>query len=663
MARAEREITLAAGESREWNVRLELERLAATVIVTAQAEPAAAAAVSAPVTVLTREEIRERQFTSLGPALAAATGAAFSRLGREGGVTSLFFGGGNSNFTKVLVDGTTVNEPGGAVDYSQFALDNIEKIEIVRGAESALYGSDAMTGVVQIFTRRGESRRPRLELEAEGGSFATARGAANVSGRWRALDFSLAAGRFETRGPEVNDRFRNSTLSGNLGWRPEERHALRLSVRSASTGAGVAGQTLFTPPNLDQYNGLRHFSANLSWEFTTGARWRHRVSGTESYARQLFDNPASDFCFATPPFICDFPFTSRNQLNRAGFAQQSSFAAPRGGFAFGYQYEVENGFLGALHARRNNHAGYLEARWQFFSRLTATAGVRAEANDSFGTRVVPRLGLVYILRTAGGPWGSTRLRFSTGLGIKEPSLVQSFADDPCFPGNAGLRPERSRAVNAGVEQTALDDRLRFSVDYFHNAFRDIVSFTSCFTGGPCPIPPPPACVLGFYGTFFNTDRARARGIQTSLEARPAPWLRLLGQYSFVDSRVLQAPNAFDPALAPGNRLFKRPVHSGSLVLSADWKKMNWNLSAYFTGPRTDSDFLSIRFGNTCTGPCMSRNPGYARLDLAGTYRLHARYSLFARIENLFDRDYQDSLGYAAMGRHIRGGVRVVLGGE
>jgi outer membrane cobalamin receptor len=663
-ARVEHDWTLAAGETLEWNVRLALERLAATVVVSAHAEPLAVETVAAPVTVITRAEIDERQAIGLGLLLASTPGFAFSRLGREGGVTTVFLGGGNSNFTKVLVDGTSLNEPGGAIDFSNFALDNVEKIEVVRGAESALLGSDAMTGVVQIFTHRGTTRRPLLSLVAEGGKFSTARGAVQLSGLLSRLDYSAAASRYETKGQGPNDGFRNTTLSGNFGWRFTLTNTLRLELRSASSDAGVPGQTLFTPPNLDQHNGLRNFEANLSWELESGPHWRHRLAGTETYIRQLFDNPTSDFGSSSPigpvfcdvplpPDICDFPFTVRNQLNRAGFIQQSSYLFPRGAFTIGYQYEVENAWLNGPHFRRNNHGGYLEARVLIGRRLTLLGGGRAEANSSFGTRVIPRAGFAYALRFPHDFWGSTRLRFSYGLGIKEPTMFQSFAQDPCALGNPDLRPERSRSVNLGADQVLGSDRVRVSADYFDNRFHDIVSFTFCLPGGPCPVAPPPGCPFGF-GTFFNTDLARARGITQGLTARLAGWLRITGNYSYVASRVLQSPNAFDPTLVPGNRLFKRPVHSGNLVLNASLRRMNWNLAGYMVGRRTDSDFLGLGF---------TRNPGYARVDLAASYNLGRGVMAFGRIENLLGKDYQDSLGYPALGRHYRLGMKFIFGGE
>jgi vitamin B12 transporter len=664
-ARVEQLITLAAGETREWRARLELERLSTTVVVTADAQPVSASSATAPVSIISRQQIEQLQAISLGPLLARQTGFSVTRLGRAGSVTSLFLDGGNSNFTKVLVDGTTVNEPGGAIDFSNFTLDNVEKIEIVRGAESALYGSDAMSGVVQIFTHRGDTSRPRFVAEAEGGKFSTARGSGQLSGQAGRFDYSAAASYFTTAGQGVNDGFLNRTLSANFGWKFNSTDALRLTLRNNTSDARAVGQTLFEPPNLDQHDGLRNLSANLSADFATGEHWSHHLAGTEAYDRQLFSNELSDFFVSPDPFgscafprspqavpssqFCDFPFVARNLLNRAGLLAQSSYFFAQGQVTAGYQYEVENAFLSALsdqHARRNNQAGFLDTRWQVWRRVTLSGGARAEANANFGTRVVPRVGAAFALRLSQGLWGPTQLRVSYGEGVKEPRLDQSFGVDPCFPGNAALRPERSRTLNAGVEQTLASERVRVSAGYFYDRFYDMISFGS--------MPPPPGCVLGFAGNYFNTDLARARGVNMTVEARPMRWLTISGNYTFDDSRVLKSPNAFDPATIEGNRLLRRPVHSGNLILNAGFRHMNWNFAGYFTGKRTDSDFLGLGF---------TSNAGYARFDLGASFDVRHGVQLFGRIENVFEKQYQEALGYPAYRRAYRLGTKLTLGGE
>ena len=664
----EQMLELAAGESRTLALRFELARLSSQVLVTAQAEPVEAAASPAPADFFTRQEIAQRGSVALTDLLQFLPALSIGRSGAEGGQTSVFTGGGNSSYTKVLVDGTPVNEPGNAVDFSNFTLDNVDKVEVVRGAESALYGTDAVAGVIQVFTHRGTTRVPEVALFGEGGGLATGRGGAQLSGLLGKFDYSTAAAYFQTDGQGVNDAFRNRTLSGNFGWSFRETNQLRLTLRNNTSDAGIPGQTLLEPPNLDQHSALHFFSAGLHWNLSSGRHWRHELRAAESYNREFIDNPGQDFYNPGDPYcpqaspaavtsaFCDYTFTARNQYNRAGFAAQSSYTLPKLGVTAGYQYEVENAFLSALsgaHVRRNNQGGFLDARWTPLSRLTLSAGLRAEANANFGTRVVPRAGVSLALRYGQGFFGDTRVRFFYGQGVKEPRLDQSFGSDPCYPGNAALRPERSRTWSAGLEQKLASDRLKVSAEYFQNRFYDIVSFTFCYPGGPCPVAPPNGCGFGF-GTFFNTDLARARGTNIAVEAKPFSWLSIAGNYSYDDSLVLASPNAYDPAQLPGNRLIRRPPHSGSLILNAAFRRMNWNFAGYFSGARTDSDFLGLG---------LTRNPGYARFDLASSYDLGRGLKLTGRVANLFGKQYQDALGYPALGRDFRLGMNYRFGGR
>jgi vitamin B12 transporter len=630
-ARVEQEIIISTGEIRELHVRMTLEPLSSKVVVTAEILPLDADSASAPVTILTRQDIDRHSATSLPDLLATLPGFSLGRTGPAGGSTALFLDGGNSNYTKVLVDGAPVNQPGGLIDFSTFTLDNIDKIEVVHGAESALYGSDAMAGVIQIFTHRGTTHIPELTAFAEGGNFQTGRGGAELSGLLGRFDYSAAASDSETAGQGPNDAFRNRTLSGNFGWRLSDTARVSLALRDNVSAAGTPGQTLLQPPNLDDSIALHNFSAHLHAEFITGTHWHHQLSGTESYNRELnFD-----------PFFPTF-----YQYNRSSFAGQSTYSIKGFGLTAGYEYEVENGFLSfiGMHMRRNNQAGFLDARWQPIARLTLSAGVRAEDNANFGTRVVPRTGIAYALRMAQGVFGDTRLRASYGQGIVEPRFDQSFGTDPCFPGNPNLFPERSRTVQAGIEQKLASDRVRLTAGYFDSRFYNIISFQSDMPSAAC---------LGIgapfgAGSFFNTNLARARGANLSGEARLAHWLSVGANYTYDSTRTLSAPNNFDPNYIPGSRLLRRPVNSGNVVLNAAFRRMNWNLNGYFTGRRADSDFLGLGLMN---------NPGYARFDLAGSYRLAHGVSFYGRIANLADKKYQDALGYPALGRELRIGVK------
>jgi vitamin B12 transporter len=632
-ARAEREVELAGGENREFHIQMALEPLASSVVVTAEVAPVELVTTPAPVTVVTREEIEQRAATSLPDLLATLPGFSLARTGREGGLTTLFLDGGNSNHTKVLVDGTPVNDSGGFMDYSNLTLDNVAKIEVVHGAESALYGSDALAGVVQVFTRRGTTRQPQFDLTGEGGSFSSGRGEADVSGLAGRFDYAASAGYFTTEGQGPNDFFVVRTFTGNFGWAFSNTNTLRLALRSTASDAGLAGPVLLPPftPDLTRHYDRQDFSANLSWNAQSSPHWRWRLAASE----------------ATPRWIDAGSFVSTSQFNRAGLDAQGTYLARTASLTAGYAYEVENGFPSGIpgqHARRNNQAGYLAGRWAPLARLTFEAGVRAEANSSFGTRVVPRVGGTYVLRQGGTVWGATRLRAFYGQGIVEPRLDQSFGNDPCFPGNPGLRPEQSHTGSAGIEQRLAADRLRVSADYFYTELRDVISFAF--------LAPTATCTFGT-GTFFNTDQAFARGTKVTVEERYGGWLTVAGHYFYDDTRVLRAPNTFDPTQLPGNRLFHRPLHSGGVTLNAAVRRVNVNLSGYFTGRRTDSDFLGLG---------LTQAPGYARWDLAASYRVDRHATLFLRAANLFDKQYQDVLGFPALGREVRGGVRLRLGG-
>ena len=594
--------------------------------------------------IISRESIQERQQSSLSELLQFSNGVAIDRTGPFGGSASVFLDGGNSNFTKVLVDGTPINAPGAGVDFSSLTTDNLDKIEIVHGAESALYGTDAVSGVIQLFTHRGETRIPAFNLYSEGGNFGSARGGADLSGILGKFDYSAASSYFQTDGQGPNDYFVNRTLSGNFGYSFSDTNQIRVTLRNNTSDAGIPGPTLISPPDLYQGYNQKIFSANARWDFSTGSHWRHELMGTESYTRQhSFANEGDSF-----------PYDSLLEFNRAGFLAQSTYASRQYIFTAGYQYEVENGsieFTLPGHLRRNNQAGFLDLRYMPIPRLSLDIGLRADANDYFGTRVMPRAGGNYALHYGKGFFGDTRYRAFYGQGIKEPRFDQNFSNDPCFPGNPDLKPEASKTWSTGFEQKLASDRWSLSADYFYSRFYDIVSFGYC-DGVNCGVIP--ACPFG-NGQYFNTDLAVARGLNLASEFRMRKWLMVRGNYTYDNSRVLQSPNASDPSEVPGNHLLRRPVNSGSLGLNANYARVNWNFIGYFTGVRTDSDFTGSLTPQTI--------PGYARFDMAVSYRFTRGLFVTARAINLFDKQYQDALGYPALGRWYMFGLRYAFSGR
>ena len=635
-AGVQQEFSFSSGEVRQWDLQLTLATLSSRVIVTDAATPESAQTAPDLVDVVTRDQIDQRQEIWLTDILASQQGVAYGRLGPFGGITSFFLDGGNSNYTQFLVDGTPINEPGGAIDLSNLTLEGVDKIEIVHGASSELHGEDAMDGVVQIFTHRGTSTVPQITVQGDGGTFDTGHGSGQLSGLLLgAFDYSLIGAYFSTAGQGPGDYFRDTTLSGNFGWKFSDTDSLRLSVRNNASGAGQPGQTLLPDQAvIGQYSNIHDLSANLSWNASINDHWQNQMYGFEWHLQDVSYSPL-------------FPPAFVSKYNTAGFNEQSTYSFRSGEVTAGYQYEVEIGPT----ATRHNQAGYLEARRQF-GRLTAIAGARVEANSFFGTRTVPRLGASYALRDGQGFWGATRLRAAYGQGIKEPAILPA----DCSP---QLEPEESRTVNGGIDQYFSGDRVRLSVTPFYNQFRNIVSFASGVPNPNCP---------AFDGSFFNTEKARAFGVNSSFEARVTHWLSVTGNYSYDDSKVLVAGPQFDPSFQVGNRLFRRPLNSANLIANAHFLGMNWSLSGHYVGRRTDSDFISTYVNGVCQydppfSPCITSNPSYVRWDLANSVDWGHGFSTIAHIGNLFDKHYQDAVGYPALGYNYRVGVRYTWGGE
>lgn len=631
-------VDLAPDESHRLSLRLDLAPLSSNVVVTANTQPIELAQAPAPIDIVGREEIALRQAVSLPDLLSTQTGISLARTGAIGGLATIFIDGGDSAFTKVLFDGTPVNLPGGDMNFSNLTLNNVDKLEIVHGAESALYGSDAMSGVIQIISHRGATRIPELELFAEGGSFSSVRGGGQFSGLFGKFDYSAAGSYFHTDGQGVNDAFLNRSFAGNFGYGFSDSNQLRLTVRSEAGFSGTPGQTLLGPTFTDStaYDDLRQLSGNLSWNFKTGSHWVQRISGMEA---RFLDTVA----------FPDFSFYETAQFNRAGLLAQSTYFFRSGAITAGYQYEVENADpdnLTGLHARRNNQAGFLDARWVPVTHLTLSAGARAEGNTNFGTRVVPRIGGVYALRYSSGFWSETRFKVSYGQGIDEPTIFESFSQDPCNPGNPALHPEQSRTLNVGLDQFLRDNHVRLSVGFFDNAFHNLINQ---LVG-----PPNPMCFGGNEMLYFNTDFARARGFHWSGEAHLLGWLTIKGNYSYDDSRVLRTILSAPSVEQPGNHLLRRPVNSGNAWVNVNFRRVNFNLAGYFTGVRTDSDF---------DGLGITRNPGYARFDMATSYDFGKGLFLYARVGNLFDKQYQDAIGFPALGRDYRLGLKYRVGGR
>ena len=622
----------------ELELTLELAPVREQVVVTATRTRAPSGQLGANTTVLTEEVIASRQAIPLSDLLRSVAGVAVVRSGGYGTITSLFVRGGESNYNKVLLDGVPLNGPGGEFFFDNLSLENIERVEVVRGPQSALFGSDAVTSVVQLFTRRSraETARPNFFASFESGNRDTWRGRGGFTGQAGRLDYSAQWARFFTDNREPNSTHHNTTLSGNFGLALNQTTSVRAILRGELAQTGTPGLTAFEPPDLSSHSRRRAGTASVTLRNQTTDFWEQRLTYGFNQTRQV-----SRDLIADKPF--DFLFDSLNNQRRHQVSYQSDWRAGSLGhragqhiLTFALEWDGERGFFGdrldpanVANARRDNF-GWVFQHQSLWGRFSLTNGVRLEDNDSFGFAAVPRASAAYFLRTSGGSLGATKLKFNFGLGIKEPTFLESFSRNPGFRGNPDLVAERSRSFDAGVEQRFWYDRGKLEVNLFHNRFRNVINFLSL---GFDP-------AIGFQGTFINVARAKAKGAEVVLELAPRDGLRGRGTYTFLDTKssLTERP------------LLRRPRHSGTLEVFWNWRRLTVNSTTLIVGPREDRNFLAP--------PGTTSNEGYVRWDLAWSYRTTYRVTYFGVVENLLNDDYMEALGFPALKLMFRAGARL-----
>lgn len=625
--------------------------VAEQIVVSATRTEAPAGQVAPAVTVFDAEQIERRQEPPLADLLRQAPGTTVVRVGAPGSVTSLFVRGGESNYTKVLLDGIPLNEPGGAFNMSNVTTENLERVEFVRGANSAVYGSDAMTGVLQLFTRRGRTPRPSVRLNLEGGSFSTARGAAGVSAKIGRVDYSADVAGLTTDNEVPNNRFRNTTLSGSAGVTLGAGATLRLVGRAERGKSGVPGPTAFRRADLDAYFRRNDGVFGVAFDQASGTfRQRAAYGLAESHQAStnlLIDPPfTATFEGRRAPFqSSDFPYDSRTDLRRhhASYQVDGTVTTARAGTHVetaliewdGERAELRDALAKTTVPASRDNIGVTLQHQALWSRVFVTAGVRFERNDSFGNAAVPRVSAAWYVRKGNDRVGTTRVSVSAGRGIKEPTVLQSFSPSPFFQGNPDLQPERTRSVDAGVEQRLAGDRVRATVTWFDHRYRDIISLKT-----------DPAT---FFSQYFNIGLTTARGAELSADVALLSGLRAGGGYTYTDSEIVETTSS-SAVFAKGQWAFRRPRHAGFVTLAWVGTRLSIDLSGSLAGRRVDSDFSSLV-------PSIVETTRYSAWDLRGSVRLTRALSGTIAIDNLTDSSRMEPLGYPVLGRAVRAGIR------
>jgi outer membrane cobalamin receptor len=623
------------------------------LVVTAARGDATPSNLGVSTNVLDRERIEERAAPSLLPLLQEVPGTATARTGATGMQGSVFLRGGEARFAAVLVDGIPVNQPGGAFDWSAALPFELERIEVVRGATSSLYGNDALAGVIQLVTRRArDGEAPSLRGAAEAGSFDWQRYQAATTGAWGEFDWNLGVQRLTTDNAEPNSRFEQNALATSLGYRFGPQTRGRAVVRYDDGDVGTPGPTAYGRADLDASFERKDTVVSASLRHTAGSA-AHLFSLGYARTRQLSLNPVDSGCY-TPEWegqqgafpVCDFPDPDgfQNQTSRLFAGYQADLPlGTRHLLSAGADGEYETGELGRraeelLRPERTNLGVYLQDRMLLGQRAYLTLGGRVEHSGSYGTKAVPRAALALRLREGED---ATTLRTSAGMGIKAPSFLESHGESFFARGNPDLDPEQSRTFDLGLEQRLFGSRLRAGATAFYQDYRDQIAYTVVDYDT-------------FEGTYVNLGRTRARGLEVELDTRPRPWLALRGQYTFTDSGVLKSANDFSPVYAVGEPLLRRPRHLASATARLGFSRWSAGVTVTHVGERADSDFVGLG---------LTRNTAYTRLDARARVRVAGPLEAWVVGENLADAAYQEVLGYPALGRAVRGGLRWTLGGS
>ncbi len=617
------------------------------LVITATRLPMDPHRITARVTVITGAQLRASGVTYLADALRDAPGVSVARSGSFGSVTSAFVRGGQSDYVQVLIDGVPVNDPGGAYNWADLSVANIERVEVMRGPAGVLYGTDAVTGVVHIITKEGAGPT-RASAEVRTGTYGTLDVTAGASGGSGDASFSAQVRRTDTDGTlAFNNQYDNTTLSGRLTLAPDERTRAAISLRYTESeyhfptdGSGALVDSNRYTLHEATTVGLevsRYFSETVHAEMLAGL--------------SLGDGGGID----EPDFVGDTvgSYASRSQrsLARITLEGRAHVYLPLDGVAtIGAVVERQSErsvadfqssfgpFSSTVDVERTNAGGYVQLLGQVADPVSLQLGGRVDRNEAFGTFVTGRAGATVDVTA------STRLSASVGTAFKEPTFIENFGGG-FVVGNEELVPERVVSWEMSAEQSLFSSRLVVAATYFDQRFRDLIQFTAM------PAVPDD-------GNFYNVAAANANGVELEGQLRATPTLRIWGTYTYLHSRVTDPGFQIDPGgeFEAQASLLRRPSYALALGGRYELGRVGVGGQYRYVGSRADLDFATFPSTRVTL-------PGYHVVDVYGDVTLVGRpdsrsIDLTARIENLLDEEYQEIVGFAAAGRLVMVGVRV-----
>lgn len=651
-------IELQPGETSTADLNLKISAVEERVVVSAALGAALAPQIGSSVSVVTRQEIEDRGAQNVFEVLRGLSAVQVNQAGRHGGQTSVFIRGGNSNYNLVMIDGIEVNQFGGDFDLASLPVDGLDRVELSRGPASALFGSNAVAGAINLVSERGEGA-PHFSLLAEGGSFTTRRFAAGGSGLTRGFSWAYNLSRLDSAGVVQNDNYRNQSSYLSLGYSRSPKREFTFHFFGNSNDAGAPGpfgsdpnHTFFgiDPVSRDKQN-LFAYQATYSEQFT-------------ARLRQVFSvNVAPDRSFFHSPFGDSDSKNLRIAVNTRGELKVS----PKDVFVYGFEYnheQIKNTFIADASFTpfvlpRASYAYFAENRWNPASRLFLTMGLRVDnfrtgalPPDGFSrpfipessvAKVNPRVAAAYLLREAGRQTlGATRLHGSFGTGIRNPNGF-----DMAFTNNPSLKPEKNISFDSGIEQRFFNDRAVLDVTWFYNRFKDQIVVVA-------------GSNLANLSKFHsdNLANSRAQGVETNLRLRPFRSVEFSAQYTWLDTAIL-ALNGSSTVQAPyqvGQPLLRRPRSSAGYNITWRRQRLTLNTSAFLRGAFLDVDPTNGLFG--CSGAaCFLVSKGYVQTNAGFSYEFPRGLEIHGRLNNFSNQKYEEVLGFPALHINFMTGIR------
>ena len=640
-----------------------------TVVVSATRTETTPEQAAVAANVITEQQLAALNYPMLADTLRDIPGLAIAQSGTPGSITSIFTRGSESTGTLVLLDGVPLNDPGGQINLASLSSEGVDRVEIVRGPESALFGAEAAAGVIQIFSKQGDPENvvPHGSVSYERGNFQTDRWIANLNGGFaKRFDYSLSAAELHTAGEFQNQFFRDNTGTANLGYRISNATQLRGVFHIYDAHVGTPGQTAYGIDDPVPNEQTRDSTVSLHLDDARGSNFIQRFSfgyhrlndtyndnepyGEEPLAALVRDvpGPIPQVYFVTllnpsalpapsqiPPGLTLVeseayfgPSSSLNLTERKMAAYQGTLSHKNSTLVFGYDFQDQSGNLAGVAAARTNNGFFANLQENLGTRIYLDGGARIEHSSAFGNIGSGRGGASFRLLGEHGALSSTLFRLSAGRGVTEPSLLENYAQSPYYFGNPALRPEETTSYEAGLVSEWFGRRVRTEIAGFRNSFHDLIEFVG--------------------DTWQNVQASWARGVETSAQARLPKSILVTGSYTLLDTRVTASSAPPSPTTEVGEQLVRRPRNSGSVSVALAPKRWSLVVGGRFIGERQDADFT---FGVT-------RNPGYQNIYASGSYDVTRHLTPVLRVDNLLNERYEEVLGYQALSRGILGGLRV-----